>query len=68
MAALLAGCATGGSDIRWAACGWLKDYTPELQSRAAEELSRLAPGAAVAHLVDDYGELRARLRAACATR
>jgi alkanesulfonate monooxygenase SsuD/methylene tetrahydromethanopterin reductase-like flavin-dependent oxidoreductase (luciferase family) len=65
-AALLTGCAAAGSDVRPAACGWLVEYPPAVQARAAAELEALAPGAALRALVEDYGELRARLRAACA--
>jgi hypothetical protein len=64
-AALLGGCATGGSDIRPAMCGWIEAYPPALQARAAAELDALPPGAALARLVEDYGALRARIRAAC---
>jgi hypothetical protein len=67
-AALLTGCATGASDVRPAMCGWLVTYAPALQARAANELDALPDGAALRVLVDDYGELRARIRAACASR
>jgi len=66
MVALLTGCATGGSDIRPAMCGWLVSYAPAFQKRAAEELDALPASAALRVLVEDYGELRARIRAACA--
>ena len=65
LAALLSGCATGGSDVRPAMCGWLVPYTPAFQTRAAAELAALEPASAIARLVEDYGELRARIRAAC---
>jgi hypothetical protein len=47
-------------------CGWVVEYSPAIQARAADELDALAPGSALRVLVDDYGELRARIRAACA--
>ena len=65
LAALVSGCATGGSDVRPAMCGWVVPYAPALQAQAAAELDALPPGAALARLVEDYGELRARIRAAC---
>jgi len=64
-AALLGGCATGGSDVRPAMCGWVVAYAPALQAQAAAELAALEPASAIARLVEDYGELRARIRAAC---
>ena len=63
---LLTGCATGGSDVRPAMCGWLVAYAPGFQKRAAEELEALPDNAVLRILIDDYGELRARIRAACA--
>ena len=65
LAALLSGCATGGSDVRPAMCGWVVAYAPALQARAAAEFAALDPASAIARLVEDYGELRARIRAAC---
>jgi Asp-tRNA(Asn)/Glu-tRNA(Gln) amidotransferase A subunit family amidase len=35
------------------------------QARAAAEISALPVGAALLRLIEDYGEMRARLRAAC---
>ena len=66
--ALLTGCATGGSDVRPAMCGWLVRYPPALQQRAADELDALPPDSTLRVLVEDYGELRARIRAACGAR
>ena len=66
LVALLTGCATGGSDVRPAMCGWMVTYAPAMQARAAEELDALPVGSVLRVLVDDYGELRARIRAACA--
>ncbi|WP_297856806.1 hypothetical protein [Elioraea sp.] len=46
-------------------CGWLAEYAPAMQARAAEELDALPSGSALRVLAEDYGELRARIRAAC---
>lgn len=62
LTALLAGCATTISDP---VCPPLAVYPPAVQDRAADELAALPAGAALARLIEDYGELRARLRAAC---
>lgn len=64
-AALLGGCGTASSDIRPAMCGWVAEYAPAMQVRAAEELDAMPPESALRVLVEDYGELRARIRAAC---
>lgn len=64
-AALLTGCATGASDVRPSMCGWVVEYPPAMQARAAEELDALPSGSALRVLAEDYGELRARIRAAC---
>jgi hypothetical protein len=40
-------------------------YPLEFQRRAAAELVALPPGSALARMIDDYGELRARIRGAC---
>lgn len=64
-AALLTGCAMGASDVRPAMCDWLRVYSRDFQARAAGELGALPTSAALRVLVDDYGELRARIRAAC---
>lgn len=61
---LLSGCAAAGSDIRHPACDWLVSYPREMQARAAEELAR-HDVPALRRLVEDCGELRARLRASC---
>lgn len=65
-AALLTGCGTGTSDVRPSMCGWLAEYAPAAQARAAEELDALPSGSALRVLAEDYGELRTRIRAACA--
>lgn len=67
MAALLTGCGTVSSEPRPAMCDWLVAYSPSIQQRAATELDALPPASALRVLVDDYGELRARIRAACAS-
>lgn len=46
-------------------CGWVAEYAPAMQVRAAEELDAMPPESALRVLVEDYGELRARIRAAC---
>lgn len=62
--ALLSGCGAVSSDIRPAVCDWLVVYPRDVQAKAAEELARCdAP--IVLRMIDDYGELRARIRAAC---
>lgn len=62
--ALLSGCGAASSDVRPAMCDWLVIYSRDVQTRAAEELMRCdAP--MIARMMDDYGELRARIRAAC---
>ncbi len=60
---LLAGCAAAGSDGPF--CPALVPYPPELQQRAADEVAALPPNSVLARLIEDYGELRARIRAAC---
>jgi hypothetical protein len=60
---LLAGCAAAGSD--GPLCPALVPYPPEVQMRAADELAALPPDSVLARLVEDYGELRARIRGAC---
>jgi hypothetical protein len=42
-------------------------YPPEVQRRAADELAVLPPDSVLARMIDDYGELRARIRGACGT-
>lgn len=61
-AALLAGCATAGSRQF---CPSLAEYDAELQRRAAEEMDKLPRDSATGRLIEDYGDLRARIRAAC---
>ena len=60
--ALLSACGPGGSDRP---CFALVPYSAETQSRAAAELAALPRDAALVRMIDDYGELRARIRGAC---
>jgi hypothetical protein len=60
---LLAGCATAGSD--GPLCPALVPYSPAMQQRAADELAALPRGSVLARMIEDYGELRARIRGAC---
>ena len=72
MMALLSGCAGATSDGGRAPLS-LVDYPPAFQARAAEELQALAPAcplheasgacSSLAPMIEDYGELRARVRA-----
>jgi hypothetical protein len=58
---LLAGCATGLSEplpVLRPVCPPLVKYTPDFQRRAAEELSQLPPGSALAVFMNDYVKLR----------
>lgn len=64
--ALLTGCATAVSD--GPVCPALAQYPPEVQRQAATEINALPPDAALVRMIEDYGELRARLRAACSRR
>lgn len=60
--ALLGACAPAGSEP---ACFALVPYSPAVQVRAAEELAALPDGSVLARMIDDYGDLRARIRGAC---
>lgn len=60
MAGLLSGCAAGGSS-----CVPLVPYDATTQRKALDELSLLPRDAVLPRFVEDYGELRARLRAMC---
>ena len=46
-------------------CPALIPYTPQVQAAAAAELRALPPGAVLGRMVEDYGDLRARIRAMC---
>lgn len=65
LAVVLTGCATASSEPRPAVCDWLRTYTADFQARAAGELDALPTASALRVLVDDYGELRARIRSQC---
>jgi len=60
---LLSGCGTAISDGPF--CPTLVPYSVEFQRRAAEELERLPIDSPLVRLIEDYGELRARIRGAC---
>ena len=60
--ALLGACAPAGSDP---ACFALVPYYHAAQVQAAEELAALPAGTVLARMIDDYGDLRARIRGAC---
>lgn len=62
LTALLSACAPAGSDP---ACLALVPYDARTQRQAAGELAALPAGAVLARMIDDYGDLRARLRGAC---
>ena len=62
--ALLSGCAAATSD-RAMPCPRLAGYAPEFQARATDALEALTPGDPLRRLVEDYGRLRAEVRAAC---
>ena len=60
--ALLGACAPVGSEP---ACFALVPYSHAAQVQAAEELAALPDGSVLARMIDDYGDLRARIRGAC---
>jgi len=60
--ALMAGCATGSSDV---VCPPLVTYPKADQTQAASELRALPPGAVLHRFMDDYAAERAWVRAAC---
>jgi hypothetical protein len=64
MAGLLTGCGLGGSD---GICPGLTlpEYSREMQMQAAVELDSQPRGSALRVIVNDAGELRARVRAVC---
>lgn len=64
MATLLTGCVTGRSE---GICPGLTlpTYSREMQTQAAFELASLPRGSALRVIVNDAGELRARVRAVC---
>ncbi len=62
LTALLGACAPAGSEPF---CFTLVPYSHAAQVQAAEELAALPDGSVLARMIDDYGDLRARLRGAC---
>jgi hypothetical protein len=61
---LLSGCATGGSDVgRLSTCPPVVEYGREFQVRAAEELTSLQDGSAIAEMLSDYAVMRDQARA-----
>lgn len=60
--ALLGACAPAGTEPT---CVALVPYDARTQQQAAEELAALPAGRVVARMIDDYGDLRARIRGAC---
>lgn len=60
--ALLGACAPAGSEP---ICFALVPYSHAAQVQATEELAALPAGAVLARMIDDYGDLRARIRGAC---
>lgn len=62
LTALLSACAPAGSEP---ACPALVPYSHAVQVQAAEELAALPARAVLARMIEDYGDLRARIRGAC---
>lgn len=62
LTALLTACAPVGSEPT---CLALVPYSHAVQVQAAEELAALPTGSTLARMIDDYGDLRARIRGAC---
>ena len=60
--ALLGACAPVGSEPD---CFALVPYSHAAQVQAAEELAALPAGTVLVRMIDDYGDLRARIRGAC---
>ncbi len=60
----LTGCTTEGFEANGlAACPPVVEYTPEFQARAAEELTSLPDGSAIAEMLSDYAVMRDQARA-----
>ena len=62
LTALLGACAPVGSEP---VCFALVPYSRSAQVQAAEELAALPAGTVLVRMIDDYGDLRARIRGAC---
>ena len=61
---LLSGCATVRSeDGRLATCPPVVEYSREFQAQAAEELTLLPEGSAIAVMLSDYAVMREQARA-----
>ena len=60
--ALLSACAPVGFEPT---CFALVPYDHHTQHRAAAELAARPDGSVLARMIDDYGDLRARIRGAC---
>jgi hypothetical protein len=60
--ALLTACAPAGSEP---VCFAVVPYVAQSQRQAAAEMAALPNGAVLARMIDDYGDLRARIRGAC---
>ena len=60
--ALLGACTPTGSEP---VCFALVPYSHAVQVQAAEDLAALPAGSVLARMIDDYGDLRARIRGAC---
>ena len=59
----LSGCATGASDVGGhGACPPIVEYSRELQSQAAAELTLLPEGSAIAQMLADYAVMREQAR------
>lgn len=56
------GACGGGARL---ACPALAPYSPAVQNMAAVELNSLPRESVIAKMIEDYGDLRARIRAAC---
>jgi hypothetical protein len=60
----LSGCATGSSDLSGhGACPPVVEYSREFQAQAAEELSLLPEGSAIAVMLSEYAVMREQARA-----
>lgn len=60
-ALFLGGCANHPTFV----CLSTTPYDRETQARALAELEALPSGSVIARMIDDYGDLRARIRSAC---
>jgi len=58
---VLAGCGHNTALV----CPSIIPYSPSIQQGAAVELKTLPSNSIVARMIEDYGELRARIRASC---